>query len=107
MKLNPHYSWDYPYNLGRGYYTRGDYKLAIAPLKEALSRNEFSVMPRLFLTASYSALGMQDEAEWEVDQVLNTNSSISISHLQKTIPIDSEKVMQTYLSHLRKAGLPE
>jgi TolB-like protein/DNA-binding winged helix-turn-helix (wHTH) protein/Tfp pilus assembly protein PilF len=107
MKLNPHYSWDYPYNLGRGYYTRGDYRMAITPLKEALNRNEFAVMPRLFLTASYSALGMQEEAEWEVQQVLNTNPAISLSHLQKFIPIDNDTVMQTYLAHLRKAGLPD
>jgi hypothetical protein len=50
---------------------------------------------------------MQEEAEWEVQQVLNTNPAISLSHLQKFIPIDNDTVMQTYLAHLRKAGLPD
>jgi TolB-like protein/DNA-binding winged helix-turn-helix (wHTH) protein/Tfp pilus assembly protein PilF len=110
MKLNPHYSWDYPYNLGRGYYTRGnsgDYEAAVEQLNLALERNEAAVMARLFLAASYSALGMQDDAEWAVEQVLNNNPDMSVGHLVKISIIDNKKIRQTYLAHLRKAGLPE
>ena len=110
MKLNPHYSWDYPYNLGRGYYTRGnsgDYEAAVEQLNLALERNEAAVMARLFLAASYSALGMQDDAEWAVEQVLNSNPVMSISHLTKITIIANKTIRQAYLTHLRKAGLPE
>jgi len=107
MKLNPHYTWDYPYNLGRAYYNKGQYQLAIDFLKKALERNEYSMQPRLFLAASYSGLGMQDDAEWEIEQILNINPMISISHMKSTSSIDNNKAMKMYVSLLRKAGLPE
>ncbi len=107
MKLNPHYTWDYPYNLGRAPYNKGQYQLAIELLQKALERNEYSMQPRLFLAASYSGLGMQDEAEWEVEQILNINPMITISHMKSTSSIDNNKAMKNYILLLRKAGLPE
>jgi len=107
MKLNPHYSWDYPYNIGRAYYNKGQYQLAIDFLQKALERNENSMQPRLFLTASYSGLGMQDDAEWEVEQILTINPQMSISHMKSTSDIADTKAMKMYVSLLRKAGLPE
>jgi adenylate cyclase len=107
MKLNPHYTWDYPYNLGRAYYSKGEYQRAIVPLQQALERNENALQPRLFLAASYSGLGMQDDAEWEIEQVLNINPIMSISHLKLTSRIDHKASMKIYVSLLRKAGLPE
>lgn len=107
MKLNPHYTWDYPYNLGRAYYNKGQYQLAIDFLQKALERNEYSIPPRLFLAASYSGLGMQDDAEWEIEQILNINPMISISHMKITSGIADTKAMKMYVSLLRKAGLPE
>lgn len=107
MKLNPHYTWDYPYNLGRAYYNKGQYQLAIDFLQKALERNEYSMQPRLFLAASYSGIGMQDDAEWEIEQILNINPMISISHMKSTSAIANTKSMKKYVSLLRKAGLPE
>jgi len=107
MKLNPHYTWDYPYNLGRAYYNKGQYQLAIELLQKALERNENSMQPRLFLAASYSGLDMQDEAEWEVEQILNINPMITISHMKSTSSIANNKAMKNYILLLRKAGLPE
>ena len=106
-KLNPHYSWDYPYNIGRAYYTKKQYKLAIDELKKALERNENAMLPRLFLAASYSALGMASEAEWEVEEIITINSKISISHILNAGSITRQEDMDSYISHLRKAGLPE
>jgi len=93
--------------LGRAYYNKGQYQLAIDFLKKALERNEYSMQPRLFLAASYSGLGMQDDAEWEIEQILNINPMISISHMKSTSSIDNNKAMKMYVSLLRKAGLPE
>lgn len=107
MKLNPHYTWDYPYNLGRAYYYKDNYPEAIAQLQKALARNENSMQPRLFLAASYSGAEMRDEAEWEVEQILTINPIISISHIAKTSSVANPKQMLKYVSHLRKAGLPE
>ncbi len=107
IKLNPHYTWDYPYNLGRAYYVKGRYEQAIKELLLALERNENAIPPRLFLVASYSALNMNDDAEWEVEQVLNVNPLFSISLVLNSHSIANKKNMQMYISHLRKAGMPE
>jgi TolB-like protein len=69
IELNPHYSWDYPYELGRAQYQLGDYEAAVANLSEALERNAFSSVPRLYLAASYIRLGRPDDAEWQVLQL--------------------------------------
>ncbi len=34
IELNPYYTWDYPYNLGRAYYALGRYEESIAALGE-------------------------------------------------------------------------
>lgn len=107
MKLNPHYTWDYPYNLGRAYYVKGDYERAIKELLIALERNENAIPARLFLVTCYSALDMIDDAEWEVEQILNVNPLISVSHVLNLYSIANKKSMQMFVSHLRKAGMPE
>ncbi|MEJ2142382.1 MAG: tetratricopeptide repeat protein [Gammaproteobacteria bacterium] len=107
MKLNPHYTWDYPYNLGRAYYYKGNYDKAIELLRTALARNEFTMQPRLYLTASLSAAGMMDDAEWEVEQILTINPRMTISHIRSTSAIVNPGLMEKYATHLRNAGLPD
>lgn len=107
MKLNPHYTWDYPYNLGRAYYYKGKYDKAIELLRTALARNENTMQPRLYLTASLSAADMMDDAEWEVEQILTINPRMTISVVASTSGIVNPGLMENYAAHLRKAGLPE
>ena len=107
MSLNPHYTHQYPYNLGRSYYTMGRYPEAIAALKESLALNENSQYPRLFLAASYIRLGQIDDAKWEVEQVEMLNPGTTLSHLAGTFPILDQEEMENFLKDLRDAGLPE
>ena len=107
MKLNPHYSWDYPYNLGRAHYYKGNYAKAIELLRKALARNENTMQPRLYLTASLSAVGMQEDAEWEVEQILTINPNMTITHVSNASGIVNTELNNKYMSDLRKAGLPE
>jgi adenylate cyclase len=107
MKLNPHYSWDYLYNLGRAHYTLGHYQRAAKYISQALERNETSGYSRLFLVASYVQLGRQDDAEWEVMQLETSHPEITLGLLQQTMPIGDVDLLQRLLSDLRMAGLPE
>ncbi|MCK5387004.1 MAG: tetratricopeptide repeat protein, partial [Gammaproteobacteria bacterium] len=107
MQLNPYYTFDYPYNLGRAYYSLGRYKEAITALEQAQERNE-NVMPvKLFLTASYIKTGRIDDAQWLVEQILVLTPGTTVSHIDKTIPIDNRKLKKVFLEDLRTAGLPE
>ena len=107
MRLNPYYTWQYLYNLGRAYYTLGDYDAAIDALERAQDRNENVARIKLYLAASYVKATRQDDAEWMVDQLLTLDPHISISHMEKTIPITNPEHKNAYLEDLRKAGIPE
>jgi len=107
MLLNPDYTWDYLYNLGWGYYTLKQYDQAGAYLSEALERNENTRVARLLLAANYIALGLKEDAQWEIEELLMQSPSYSISKVANDRPILNKEYMDSYLSHLRQAGLPE
>jgi len=107
MRLNPYYTWDYPYNLGRAYYLLGNYDKAIAALEKAQLRNENAVPIKLFLAASYIRAGRIEDAEWVAEQLQMINPNTTLSHTDKTIPIANEEFKTTFLEDLRKSGLPE
>ncbi len=107
MALNPYYTYEYPWNLGRAYYTLGRHHEAIDALQEALEHNVNAPFPRLFLAASYVRLGRQDDAEWEIDQIEILSPGTTLTHLANTFPIKDQDQMNVFLEDLRKAGLPE
>ena len=107
MQLNPFYTWDYFYNMGRAFYALGRYENAIESLMRALERNENAIPVRLFLAASYVHVDRQDEAEWEIAQVQVLTPSATISHTRSTIPIQKPELMESFLADLRLAGMPE
>jgi adenylate cyclase len=107
MDLNPFYSWDYLYNLGRAHYALGHYERAVQYLQQALERNEIPGQPRLFLLASYVQLGQQDDAEWEVVQLEISHPEFTLSHLQQVLPITDTELRDKLVSDLRSAGLAE
>ena len=107
MQLNPFYTWDYPYNLGRAQYALGRIDEAIEALEEARSRNENATPIRLHLAAAYVRAGRQDDAEWEAEELQMLNPQDTLSHLKNTIPLQDAELMDKLLNDLRAAGLPE
>lgn len=107
MRLNPYYTWDYLYNLGRAYYAQGHYKKAIEILEKARDRNENAIPVRLFLASSYINSGQQDDAEWEIEQIQMLNPNETITHTKQALPILNDELRDAFLSDLRAAGLPE
>jgi TolB-like protein/DNA-binding winged helix-turn-helix (wHTH) protein len=107
MRLNPYYTWDYPYNLGRAHYILGEYDQAVAELEKAKARNP-NVMPiRLVLAASYVRVGREDDAMWEIEEVQTINPHETLTHLAATLATNHEDSVQRLLQDLRQAGLPE
>jgi tetratricopeptide (TPR) repeat protein len=105
MALNPYYTWDYLYNRGRAFYNLERYEEAADALEKTLQRNENARPARIFLTATYSALGRQGDAEWEQLSMQYTN--ISMESIKKTDNIEDPVIMSRFLDHLRQAGVPE
>lgn len=107
MRLNPYYTWDYPYNLGRAYYALGRIDAAITALEDARNRNGGALPVRLHLAASYVQADRLGDAEWEVQEILALNPAETISLLQLTHPIRDPEGMRAFVADLRAAGLPE
>jgi tetratricopeptide (TPR) repeat protein len=107
MQINPYYTWDYPYNLGRANYMLGNYDAAIISLEQAQERNENAIPIKMFLATSYVKAGRLDDAEWIVEQMKVLNPVTSLSHFNRTIPIINNKLKMEFLEDLRKAGVPE
>lgn len=107
IALNPFYTWEYPWNLGRAYYTLKRYDEAERFLKEALTRNESAPEPRLFLAASYVGLGRLEDAKWEINELIMSNPGMTFTRLAGSGVIANKESLARFLADLRKAGLPE
>jgi adenylate cyclase len=105
--LNPYYTYEYPYNLGRAYYTVGRYAEAVDALQEAIERNAAALIPHLFLAASYIRLGQQDDAEWEIDEIEVLDPEYTLSTYANLSRMRDKDQLNSLLEDLRKAGLPE
>jgi adenylate cyclase len=107
MALNPYYPHEYPWNLGLAYYLLGRYAEAAEALQDALKHNESAVLARLFLAASYVRLGRQDDAEWEIEQVLVQSPDTKLSLIATTLPLKNRDKLIAFSTDLRKAGMPD
>jgi len=107
MQLNPFYTWDYPYNLGRAYYTLGQTEKAINALEAAKTRNPNVVPIRLHLAASYVRAGRLGDAEWEVEEIRTISPDETLGHVARTHPTSDKQALEVLLDELRAAGLPE
>ena len=107
MQLNPYYTWDYLYNKGRALYLLGRFEEAIEALEKARDRNENAMPVRLWLAASYVSAGLQDDAEWETEQIRMTNPAETLDHTRKSVPISDPVLLEKFIEDLRQAGLPE
>ena len=107
MHLNPHYTYDYPYNLGRAYYALGDFVSAVQNLENAVERNEAIVISRLYLAASYVQLGRQDDAEWQITELEILIPDSNISYWDNAIALADEDLKKRLFDDLRTAGMAE
>lgn len=107
MRLNPYYTWDYPYNLGRANYMLGNYDAAIVALEKAQERNENAIPIKLYLAVSYVKAKRQSDAEWVSDQLQMLTPPATITQIEKTQPIVNSRIKKMFLEDLRRAGLPE
>ncbi|MEJ2309119.1 MAG: winged helix-turn-helix domain-containing protein [Gammaproteobacteria bacterium] len=107
MRLNPFFTWDYYYNLGRAHYTMGRYEEAIGNLLKAKERNENVIQVRLILAACYVNVNRLEDAEWEIEEVQFLNPGETLTHTRQTMPMTNLVYLDKFIGDLRKAGLPE
>jgi TolB-like protein/DNA-binding winged helix-turn-helix (wHTH) protein/Flp pilus assembly protein TadD len=105
MRLNPHYPSQYPSILGRAYYHLGQYEPAAEALRHAVELNPNRTPARLYLVLSYVALGKQEEANWEVSEILVNAPGFSVDTVDQILPVSDPRELARMKNDLRRAGL--
>jgi tetratricopeptide (TPR) repeat protein len=105
MRLNPIYQTEYLWNLGHAYYLMGRYQEAIGILKRARDRDPDYLPPHVYLAASYSNLGQEDEAWAEASEYERLSFQTPIEAWRHRLPYKNQAVLEHLFDSLRKAGL--
>jgi adenylate cyclase len=105
MRLEPAQPFWYFWFLGHAYFLAGQHEEAIETLKRALNRKPDFWVAHVYLAASYSELGRQEEARAEVSEVVRLRPQISSEDWRQRLPYKDQAVLERLSESLRKAGL--
>jgi TolB-like protein/class 3 adenylate cyclase/Flp pilus assembly protein TadD len=106
MRLNPIYPADYLWELGHAYFLTGRYEEAIETLKGVLDRNSNFMPAHVYLAASYSEIGREEEARAEAAEIERLRSpQTSLEAEIQRLPYKDQAVLERLFDSLQKAGL--
>ena len=105
MRLNPIPPAHYLNRLGYAYSFLGRYEHAIEIHKEVLKRTPDNLHAQVCLTAAYSALGREDEARHQAEELLGLEPAFSLEQYAEILPMMDKAAVERYIANLRKAGL--
>jgi adenylate cyclase len=91
--------------LGVSYRESGQYKEAIATLKEGIARYPEWVLSHYALVTVYCATGQYKEARAEVEEIFSMDPLFSLEQHTMRLPYKDQAVNERLLADLRKAGL--
>ena len=92
--------------LGQAHYVNGDYEQALEWVRGALSRNKLIRFNQRLLIVTLGALGRREEAAQAARQFLQIQPGFRISSYARRCPFRGD-ALETWLGHLRSAGLPD
>ena len=92
--------------LGQAHYVNGDYEQALEWVSGAVSRNELIRFNQRLLIVTLGALGRREEAAGAARRLLQLQPEFRISSYARRCPFRGD-ALETWLGHLRSAGLPD
>ncbi len=107
IRLNPNTPSLYYVSLGRALFFAGQLEEAKLYLKRAAELNPTFLITRVMLAAVWGQLGDQDEAEWEVEEILMLDPDFSIEAWLSNEPLVNSAYAERLRRSLQRAGLPE
>jgi adenylate cyclase len=107
MKLNPRYPFWYLFIRGTNHYMLEDYESAISDFEAAVDRSPTAHFLRWWLAASFAQLGLEDDAEWQVDELMSMGFDGSVATITETGTVHHADSLRRYKEGLRKAGIRE
>ena len=106
IRLNPHAPSRYFGALGRAYYFKGQQDLAIGALKRAIEKNPAYIQHHIYLTAAYQQAGQNENASWEVAEILALAPDFDIREWLDSQPFNDPTFAKRLLVNLQQAGVP-
>lgn len=91
---------------GQAHYVNGDYEQALEWVQSALGRNELIRFNQRLFIVTLSALGRRDEAAHAARRFLQIQPEFGMAEYAKRCPFRGP-ALETWLEHLRSAGLPD
>jgi tetratricopeptide (TPR) repeat protein len=107
LKRNPRASAPYRQVAGEISFAKGRYDDAVEAFEAALERNPAHARARLWLAATLVKLDRQEEAAWEVQELLALNPEFSLSRLLLAFPLRDPHQRDELTGALARLGLPE
>ena len=92
--------------LGQAHYVNDDYEQALDWARSALSRNELIRFNHRLLIVTLDALGRRREAAEAARRFLQIQPDFHVSSYTRRCPFRGA-ALETWLGHLRSAGLPD
>jgi len=105
IRLNPFPPGWYLWGLGHAYRNLGNFEESVSAFKKAIDKDPANLLAHTGLTATYSLLGLEEEACSEAAEVLKIDPEFSVKNWANTLPYKNKVHLETYINALRKAGL--
>jgi hypothetical protein len=105
--LNPRAPFPYLNALAEIYFSLGNCQKSVDLNSETLQRNPTAHRARLLMAVCLAILGHIDEAEWEIEELLLLEPTLSIRALPAIAPYKDQATMDRLIQGARMAGLPE
>jgi adenylate cyclase len=107
IRLNPRIPASYWDVLGELHYVQGRYGETVEALERALEANPAHERARIWLAAAYAQVGREEDAAWQVAEVLSLDPAFSLAGMQLAFPFKDPRDLERLFDGLRRAGLPE
>jgi len=105
MHVNPNFPFWYHYTYGFAHFFMGDFATAAENIEKAMDRNPNVIFIRAAYAASLAMAGLQDEAEWQIDELHGIGFSKTLDELMRDSNIQGTSYRALYREGLEKAGL--
>ncbi len=83
----------------------GDFKQAVDSIEKALDRNPNVYFVRTALAAALAMEGLQDDAEWQIDELSGLGYNKTLDEIISESPIRDPDYRDLFREGLAKAGL--
>ncbi len=105
IDLNPNVPGAYRMVQGALRYALEEFAEAIQMLELAVEGNPNYQLARVFLAAAYAAAGHEEEANWQISEILTLNPDFSLADVERGAPFRDPIYRERFLSDLKRAGL--